>query len=158
VRAAVVLSAGALLAAAGLAGCAKTPTQVLVVVEADATVPPLLILRSTLARAADPGARVSSTLRSLNENSDAANRPGPFFFPLLLPLGLDPSFAGAVTITIEGLDWDSQAVLASGTTLAEVAADRQTNAAVTLTAVPAAGSGDGGSGDAASDGGAGSVD
>jgi hypothetical protein len=157
VRAAVVLSAGALLAAAGLAGCAKTPTQVLVVVEADATVPPLLILRSTLARAADPGVRVSSTLRSLNENSDA-NRPGPLFFPLLLPLGVDPSFAGGVTITIEGLDWDSQAVLASGTTLAEVAADRQTNAAVTLTAVPPAGSGDGGSGDAASDGGAASGD
>ena len=154
-RAAVVIRAAALLAAAGLGACAKNPTQILVAVSVDSSVPPLLLLRTTVESAANPNERVSSSVRSLSENSDAANRPGPFLFPLQIPLGVDPSFAGPVTVTIEGLDWDSQAVLAAGSASTEVVADRQTGAAVTLTAAsPATGDGgaDAGAGADATDG------
>jgi hypothetical protein len=152
VRAAVLLPAAALLAAAGLGACAKNPTQILVAVSADSSVPPLLLLRTTVARASNPDERVSSSVRSLSENSDAANRPGPFPFPIQIPVGVDPSFAGPVTVTIEGLDWDTQAVLATGVASTEVVPDRQTAAAITLTAAPA-GAGDGGA-DAGADAGA----
>ena len=39
--------------------------------------------------------------------SDAADRPGPFVFPLVLSLTVDASLAGPVTVTVEGLDWDT---------------------------------------------------
>ncbi|HZY06478.1 MAG TPA: hypothetical protein VFE69_01995, partial [Ilumatobacteraceae bacterium] len=54
------------------AGCAKEPTSVSVVVNADATIPPILILRSTLTSAADP-TRASSGQRSSPYGSDAAD-------------------------------------------------------------------------------------
>jgi len=124
------------------AGCAKEPTSVSVVVNADATIPPILILRSTLTSAADP-TRASSGQRSSPYGSDAADRPGPFLFPLLLPVSVDASFAGPVVITVEGLDWDTHAVTARGTTSASVAAEKTTQASLTLTAVAPVG-GDGG--------------
>ena len=124
------------------AGCAKEPTSVAVVVNTDATVPPILILRSTLVSAADP-TRASSGQRSSPYGSDAADRPGPFLFPLLLPVSVDASFAGPVVITVEGLDWDTHAVTARGTTSASVATEKTTQASLTLTAVAPVG-GDGG--------------
>ena len=37
-----------------------------------------------------------------------------------------PSFAGLVDITVEGLDWDTHAVIASGTTSGAVVAQKTT--------------------------------
>ncbi len=116
------------------AGCAKEPTSVDVAVYADATVPPILILRSTLMSAGDL-TRAASSERSSPYASDAADRPGPFLFPLELGVSVDASFAGPAVITIEGLDWDTHAVTARATTSASVAAEKTTTASLTLTAV-----------------------
>ena len=123
-----VLAAAALLAAGG---CAKDPTSVFVVIDADASVPPLMILRTTVTRAGDPSMQVSSE-RSSSVESDAADRPGPFPFPFGLKLTVDPSFAGDVVVTIEGLDWDTHAVLAAGSADAVIEAQGMTEASLTL--------------------------
>jgi hypothetical protein len=113
-------------------GCAKDPTSVFVVVDADSTVPPILILRTVVERAGDPASRASAD-RSSPYASDAADRPGPFLFPLGLPLTVDQTYAGPVTITIEGVDWDTHAVTASGSATATVVAQKMSEALVTLT-------------------------
>src|SRR5215216_6501364 len=79
-------------------GCAKDPTSVFIVVDADSTIPPILILRTVVERAGDPASR-SSADRSSPYASDAADRPGPFLFPLGLPLTVDQTYAGPVLIT-----------------------------------------------------------
>ena len=131
-------------------GCASNPTTVLTDVGADASVPPILILQLEVARTANPSDTVMSLVQSLGL-SDATDRPGPFTFPLAIPLGVDPRFAGAVTVTVNGIDWDTSAVIATGSAQAQVVPQQQTTAMLTLTAVPPS-SGDGG-GDGASDGG-----
>ena len=128
------LITAALLTSAALltgAGCAKDSTSVFVTVDANATVPPILILRTTVARATDPTVRATAN-RSSSYASAAADRPGPFVFPLGLPLTVDASFAGPVVVTIEGIDWDTLAVNASGSTSATVVAQQQTQASLTL--------------------------
>lgn len=138
-------SAAALVLAACLgAGCAKAPTDVLTSVNADATVPPLLILRVTVVGSTGTS---SGGLRSTAQG-DAADRPAPFTFPMLLPVNADPAAAGSVTITIDGLDWDTRAVLASGSTTARIVPEHETRAALTLSAVPGGGT-DGGEVDGA---------
>jgi hypothetical protein len=139
-----------LLAAAALAGCAVSTTEVITVVDADATVPPILLLRTIVTSDADPARTTMSAIRS-QAIGDATDRPAPFLFPIGLPVSVDPSFAGAVTITMEGLDWDTQAVIARGSTGATVVARQSTQAALTLTAVAPPPDGDGGG----QDGGAG---
>jgi hypothetical protein len=123
-------------AAASGAGCAKDATRLYVSVEADATVPAILLLRTTIARAADPGQPVTSD-RTSPYAGDAGDRPAPFVFPLGLPMTIDPSFAGPVVVTVEGLDWDSHVVLARGGGDAVVVAEKETDAALTLTAATA---------------------
>jgi hypothetical protein len=125
----------AALSAASLigVGCAKDTTSVLVTVAADSTTPPIRILRTAVARADDPSRRFASTRSSFAE-TDAADRPGPFAFPLLLPTTLDASLAGPVIVTVEGVDWDTGAVTAQGTVPAVVVAQKQTEASLTLTA------------------------
>jgi hypothetical protein len=113
------------------AGCAKDATEVLVVVDTDTAAPPILLLRASIGSRDDPS-RVASSRRSSRNGSDAGDRPGPFVFPLGLSLTVDPSFAGLVDITVEGLDWDSDAVIASGTTSGGVVAEKTTTASVTL--------------------------
>jgi hypothetical protein len=120
---------GAALAIA--AGCAKDATAVVVTVDADATAPPILILRTTVARVDDPSTRSSSS-RASTYAGDAADRPGPFLFPFDLSLTVDPIYVGEVVITVDGIDWDTQAVTASGSTSAVVAAQKMTAASVTL--------------------------
>jgi len=115
------------------AGCAKDATRIYVSVAADATVPEILLLRTTIARAGDPGQPVSSD-RTSPYAGDAADRPAPFVFPLGLPMTVDPSFAGPVVVTVEGLDWDSHALLARGRGDAVVVAEKETDASLTLTA------------------------
>jgi hypothetical protein len=132
-----------LLLGLALSGCAKSPTIVETEVDADATVPPLLLLHVTVVPASDPSKYESSSLRSLLLG-DAADRPDPYPFPVFLPLGVDPSYGGTVTITIEGLDWDTHDVVATGSTSAQVIAEQQTQARLTLTAAPPAPAGDGG--------------
>jgi hypothetical protein len=123
-------------AGAAGAGCAKDATRVYVAVYADATVPPILLLRTVIARAADPGQPVASD-RTSPYAGDAADRPAPFVFPLGLPMTVDPSFAGPVVITVEGLDWDSHVVTAGGSGDAVVVVEKETDASVTLTAAVA---------------------
>src|SRR5262245_24187938 len=125
------------------AGCAKDATSVLVTVDADATTPPILILRTTVARTDDPTME-SSGERSSPAQGDAADRPGPFFFPFDLSVTVDSSFAGPVTVTIEGLDWDTYAVTARAMTSATVVAQQTTTASLTLTGVVNTGGNDGG--------------
>jgi len=122
------VAAAALLTAGG---CAKDPTSVFVVVDADPSVPPLMILRTAVARAGDPTMQTSSE-RSSSAESDAADRPGPFPFPFGMKLTVDPSFAGNVVVSIQGLDWDTHAVLAGGSTDAVIQAQGMTEASLTL--------------------------
>jgi hypothetical protein len=126
------------------AGCAKDPTTVNVTVNADATAPPILILRTTVTDADDPSRVGSSERSSPYASDDAADRPGPFAFPTDIPLTIDPTFAGPVIVTVEGLDWDTHAVIAAGSTTGSVVAQATTMASLTLTAVTTGGAGDGG--------------
>jgi hypothetical protein len=118
---------------AALAGCAKSPTVILTHLGADATVPPLALLRMTVTSVADPTRTSTGSERSIMPGADGG-RTEPFGFPFDVAIGADASFAGAVTVTIEGLDWTTYAVLASGSTPAQVVAEQQTEASVTLTA------------------------
>ena len=139
----------AVIALAALAGCAKDPTTIAVAVGIDATVPPLLILGIDVVSTADPTREVTSRQTSPYA-SDAGDRPGPFLFPLLLPVTVDASFAGPVTVTIEGLDWDTMAVTATGSATATVVAQQSTSATIILTgtgAPPGDGAADGSGGD-----------
>ena len=123
------------LAAAALActlgACAKESTSVLTVIEADAAAPPVLLLQARIARADDPTRTTSSRFTSPNIG-DAGDRPGPFVFPFAMSLTVDASFAGPVVVTIEGLDWDTNAVIAAGSTPADVVAQHETQAVVRL--------------------------
>lgn len=129
-RAARLAVAACVIAAAG---CAKDPTAVTTDIHVGANVPPLLRLRTRITLAADP-ARQSVAERSSSTLGDAADRPGPFLFPIRLQLTVDSSLAGPVVITVEGLDWDTDTVLARGATDAEVVAEATTAAVVTLAA------------------------
>jgi hypothetical protein len=137
------------LGSSAFGGCAKDPTTIFTEVGIDQTVPPLLILRSHVVSTTD-ATKVSGTEQTSPAIGDAADRPGPFGFPLVLSLTVDASLAGPVTVTVEGLDWDSFAVVATGSTSAEVRAQQATRATLTLTAT-APPPGDGGN-DAGSDG------
>ena len=136
----------ALAAAFALCGaaCAKDPTGVNVTVNADATVAPILILRTTVTDADDPTRVGSSERTSPYASDDAADRPGPFGFPFDIALTIDATFAGPVVVTVEGLDWDTHAVTAAGSTTGSVVAQQTTAAVLTLTAVTTGGAGDGG--------------
>ena len=125
------------------AGCAKDSTAVIVTVDADATVPPILILRTSIARADDPSMQ-SGAERTSPAQGDAADRPGPFLFPFDLSLTVRDSFAGPVVVTVEGLDWDTHAVTARGVTSATVVTQKSTTASLTLTGVVNTGGGDAG--------------
>ena len=145
----------AAIAWAALAGCAKTPTTIVVPLGTDATAPPILILGIDVVSVADP-ARSGASRQTSPETSDASDRPGPFPFPFYLPVTVDASLAGPVTVTIEGIDWDSKAVIATGSTTATVIAEHAvyTATAVVLTATgapPGDGGGDGAGGDATTD-------
>jgi hypothetical protein len=132
------------VALAGGVGCAKDATEVLIVVDADTAVAPILILRTSIGMRYDPS-HVAGSERSSPYASDATDRPGPFVFPLSLPETIDPSYAGLVDVTVEGLDWDTHAIIASGTTAGAVVPQKTTTASLTLTpkAQPGAGA-DGG--------------
>ena len=127
-RAAAAMFACALAAGA----CAKDATSVLTVIEADTAVPPILLLQARIARAGDPARMSSSRFASPYAAVDAGDRPGPFVFPFAYALTMDAAFAGPIVITLEGLDWDTNAVIATGTTNADVVAQRETQATVEL--------------------------
>ena len=140
-------------ALAAAAGCAQSTTVVLTSVDVDLTVPPLLLLRTTLTSASNPALTSSSAIRSLAQG-DAQDRPAPFVFPLVLPISAGPSFAGEAIITVDGLDWVSMAVIATGRMTATVVAGQRTTVELIMTGVGVAGGGDGGAGDGgAGDGG-----
>jgi hypothetical protein len=134
------LGALALAAALAPAGCAKDATSVLVTVDADPSVPPILLLE-TIVAPSDPNKASSTNFPS--PNGGDADRPGPFVFPIALDLTVDASFAGPVVVTIEGLDWDTYAVIARGSTDATVQAQKRTNVSLTLEPIRG-GAGDGG--------------
>jgi hypothetical protein len=140
VFAALAVAAAAALALA--AGCAKDPTSVSVVVDADPSVPPILILRTTVAAAGDPSHQSSAQRSSMNQG-DAADRPGPFVFPTALQLTVDSSFAGPVVVTVQGIDWDNYAVIGAGSADAVVEAQKTTEASLKLEPLRG-GAGDGG--------------
>ena len=129
-------------------GCAKSPTVVNTTIATDDTVAPLLLLRAIAMSERDPTKQASSSFHSL-ASGDADDRPGPYRFPLDFPVSLPAALAGSITLTIEGLDWDTGKVIARGLTAAEVVKEGQTRAYVTLTAVAAT------DGDAGRDGGGG---
>jgi hypothetical protein len=132
--------------------CAQSSTVVETQVSADNTVPPVLILQMAVANLARPALQSSSQLASLQPGFEAGI-PAPFAFPLELPISVDPSFAGTVTVTVQGLDWNTYAVIASGSTTAQVVAHQQTHAAITMSAPPTC-DGTGVDGGGACDGGA----
>jgi hypothetical protein len=122
------------------AGCAKKPTTILTDVATDPNVPPLLILATNVISTADPTRRTGSEQSSVAPlDPDAGDRPGPFFFPLRLAVTVDSSFAGPVVVEVAGLDWDTRAILAAGSTTSEVIPEQETYAAITLTAPAARG-------------------
>jgi hypothetical protein len=138
-----LLVAAITMMAMTLGACARSPTVVMTRVSVDATVPALMQLRTTAALQSDPTQTVSNMLSSLFRGS-ATDRPAPYVFPMLVLVNVPPGWAGAVTITVEGLDWDTSAVNAVGSTSAQVVADHQTSAVLTLTGVVSTTSPDGG--------------
>jgi hypothetical protein len=113
-------------------GCAKDPTTIVTEVGIDATVPPLLILRTGVASTTNLD-RVFVAEQSSPEEGDAGDRPGPFRFPLALWLTVDASLSGPVLVSVQGLDWDTHAVVAEGSASGEVVAGRETRTALILT-------------------------
>jgi hypothetical protein len=130
------LAAAAIAACVGGLACAKDPTTIVTWVGTDATVPPLLILRTSIASTTNLERMFTSEQASL-EASDAGDRPGAYRFPLPLLITVDPSLAGPVLVSIQGLDWDTRAVVAEGSGSGEVIAGRETTASVLLTAATA---------------------
>lgn len=130
--------------------CAKAPTVVNVQLSADTTVPPLLLLRTTIARPALPDVVASTTFLSRAAKGEAG-LPGPFVFPLVLPVNVPPGWAGDVEIVVEGLSSDTAEVVARGRASATAVRETTTEASAALTAVSGGGGTDGG---ATADGGA----
>lgn len=118
-------------ASATLAGCAKNPTVVVTEVSVGADVPALLQLRATIASATNPSLTVSSSFSSLFKG-DAADRPAPYVFPLRLSLNVPPEMEGDVVITVEGLEWITNVVVAKGSGPGQVMKQKTTMATVTL--------------------------
>ena len=121
-----------------LGGCAQSPTVVMTELLADQTVPPLLLLNAMVASQTDATKQAFVHFVSLAVG-DASDRPGPYVFPLTLPVPVTSSLAGPVTITIEGVDEGAGAVLARGSASTQVIGGQQTRAVVTLTAVTTVG-------------------
>ncbi|HEY5089680.1 MAG TPA: hypothetical protein VIK30_06905 [Polyangia bacterium] len=148
-RIAVGVAAG-IAAGTAISGCPKNPTVVLTTVNVDQTVPLLARLTLNVSSAADPSVHVSSQLVS--------SYPGlydggllPFFLPAQFPISVDPTYiSGPVIVRVDGVDVDTDAILATGSTPAVVVPDQQTEAALTLTAVGHC-AGDGGAGDGGDD-------
>lgn len=146
--AAALLLLGSALA---LGGCAKSPTRVLVTLSGDGTVPPFAILRGSVARDANAvGHTTVAVVAPVFGDSDA-DRPAPFSLPLDFLVPIPTGWSGSVNITVDGLDWDTNKVLATGTTVATATSEQTTRASLTLKGVPGGSSGDGGS-DGAADG------
>ncbi|HZU82621.1 MAG TPA: hypothetical protein VE987_06880 [Polyangiaceae bacterium] len=125
-----------------LAGCAQSPTAVITVVGADDTVPPVALVQATVTSVSHPS--LQSTAQAVSLRSGDGGMPGPFPFPIELYIGVDPSFAGDVEITVQALDWNTGAVVAAGSVAAQVVAHDKTQATVTLTATCAAAAPDAG--------------
>jgi len=124
-----------LAAGIALSGCPKNPTVVLTTVSADQTVPALTQLTLTLSSAADPAIHVSSSLVSLYPGSLDGGLPA-VYLPQQFPLSVDPAYlSGSAIVRVDGVDNDTGAILATGSTAAQVIPDQQTEASVTLTAV-----------------------
>ena len=154
-----------IVAGIAISGCPKNPTVVLTTVNADQTVPLLARLTFNVTSAADPSIHVSSQLVS----SYPVMYDGglsPFFLPAQFPISVDPAYiSGPVIVRVDGLDTDTGAILASGSTPAQIVPDQQTEAALTLTAIghcagvggdagsASCGGADGGATDAADSGG-----
>lgn len=117
----------------GMISCAKSPTVVLATVTADITVAPLLVVTATVV-SQTTGKRWSNSYVS-QARGDGGGRPAPFNLPLQLALQVRADVAGPVSVTIESINWDTNTVIARGTSTAEVTAEQQTLAAVMLTAV-----------------------
>jgi hypothetical protein len=136
-----LLGAAACLAAG--AGCAKSPTVVNVLVATDETVPPLVLLRSSIALPADPETIRTNSIVSLYEIDGGLT--GPFVFPMLFPVAVPSGWSGDVVITVDGLDGqDGKTVTATGMTSATATREQTTDAALTLTGVAPSGNGDAG--------------
>jgi hypothetical protein len=140
----------------GLSGC-KDPTVVLTTVQAGGSSVPLFTqLTLTLSSAADPSIHVSSSLVSLYPGSYDGGLP-PITLPAQFPVGVDPDYlSGAAVVRADGIDNGTGALLATGSTTAQVIPQKQTEATVTLSAVTpcAMGVGDAGSScDGGADGG-----
>jgi hypothetical protein len=115
-----------------LSACAQSPTVIDTEVTSDGTVPPIMLIQMTVRNDSQPALQSSSQEVSLNPGLEAGV-PGPFIFPLVLPISVDSTLAGAVTVTVQGLDWTSSAVIATGSTTAQVVAGKTTQALVMLT-------------------------
>lgn len=131
--------------AAALGGCAKSPTRVLVTLSGDGTVPPFAILRGSVARDSDavPYPAIAVVAPAFGDTD--ADRPGPYTLPLDFMVPIPAGWSGPVNITVDGLDWDTNKVLATGTTAATATPEQTTRASLTLKGVPGGSSGDGGS-------------
>lgn len=132
----MVLGVGAgLTIGATLSGCPKNPTVVLTTVSADQTVPLLTQMNLRLSSSADPSVHVSSSLVSSYPGLYDGGLP-PFVLPAQFPISVDPAYlSGAVIVRVDGVDNNTGAILATGSTPAQVVPDQQTEASLTLTAV-----------------------
>jgi hypothetical protein len=150
----VVVLAGLALALTA-SGCAKDPTGVQALVTVDRYVPLVAVIRATVTASGDR--QTSNEFRSPRQASEEDAGPAAFLLPTVLLLGVPESWSGPATVTIEALDWQTQAVLARGTTPVVIVRERRVNATVLLvpTAPPP---GDGGDSDGGDDGGDGGDD
>jgi len=132
--------------------CTKTPSILWAHVSVDDNVPMLSDLRTTVVSLSHTGLEPSVQRESLL--SDAGGTPAPFAFPVVIPITLNAEYVGDVSLTAEGLDRATDAVVASGSKVTTVLGSKEMHVSVTMSLVEHAGDPGGGAG-GASDVGAG---
>jgi len=144
----------ALVGLLGAAGCAQSPTELVVFAGADATVPPAITSIQVTVTSADK--TTTRVFQSLGAAAPDADIP-LFSFPTFLDLQLTrDGISGPVQVDVAASDPTvDDTVLASASIATTLAANKTTKVSVLLTATPSAGAGGAGGGAGGAGGGAG---
>lgn len=136
------------------AGCAQSPTELVVFTGADATVPPAIT--SILVTVTSADKTTNRVFQSLGAAAPDADIP-LFSFPTILDLQLTrDGISGPVQVDVAASDPTmSDAVLATASVATTLTANKTTNVSVLLTAAPGAGGAAGAGGAGGAGGGAG---
>jgi hypothetical protein len=119
------------------AACGKTPAVLWAHVYVDDGVPPISDLRTSVVSLSHPDLE-PVVQRQILVMGDAAHA-APFAFPVAIPITLNAEYAGDVTLTVSGLERDTEAVIASGEVATAVVTSKTMHVAVVMSLVAPAG-------------------